>query len=216
MIELRKDLPRLPERMTALPVDARGFPVPWFVEWVNGEPKFQIANSRKWLLAVKGKRCWLCGKSMGAFKAFVIGPMCGVNRVSSEPPSHRDCAEFAVTACPFLTRPTAKRSDRGLDGIETKRPGGMMIERNPGVTLLWITKSYRVFQTGTGPLIEIGDPIECHFYREGREALRAEIDASVSTGLPLLEDMARKQGGAAVIALSRQLQTFHQLLQCVR
>ena len=27
-----------------------------------------------------------------------------MNRTSAEPPSHRDCAEFAVKACPFLTQ----------------------------------------------------------------------------------------------------------------
>ena len=30
-------------------------------------------------------------------RAFVIGPMCAVNRVSAEPPSHLDCAVFSAT-----------------------------------------------------------------------------------------------------------------------
>lgn len=29
---------------------------------------------------------------------FVVGPMCELNRISGEPPSHRECAEFSA-AC---------------------------------------------------------------------------------------------------------------------
>jgi hypothetical protein len=47
--------------------------------------------------------------------------------MSAEPPSHRECAEYAVRACPFLTRPLAVRNERGLDGFE---PAGVMIKRN--------------------------------------------------------------------------------------
>jgi len=107
---MRPDLPPQPERMKGQPEDARGFPVPWFVAWKDGAPIFQAADARKWAKAVKEKRCWLCGKTLGVHHAFVIGPMCGVNRVTAEPPSHRECAEYALKACPFLSRPAAKRT----------------------------------------------------------------------------------------------------------
>ena len=209
---LRSDLPPLPERFKALPVDERGFPVPWFVDWLDGKPVFQAADPRKFQRAIKYKRCWLCGQQLGSILAFVIGPMCGVNRVSSEPPSHRDCAEFAVKACPFLTRPMAKRSMRGMEGMPTKKPAGMMIERNPGVTLLWITKSYTCFRAPGGVLIRVGDPLQCEFYREGRAATREEVEDSVNSGLPLLEEPARQEGNAAVAALGAQVMQFNQLL----
>ena len=213
MTELRSDLPHLPERMKSLPIDSRGFPVPWFVEWIDGEPKFQIADSRKMVRAVKQKLCWLCGKQMGVYSAFVIGPMCGINRVSSEPPSHRECAEFAVRACPFLTRPAAKRSDRGLQGIETKRPAGEMIERNPGVTLLWITKEWKPFRVPNGALFNVGEPHKCYFFREGRKATVDEIQESVVSGLPLLQKAASRDGVAATIALQRQVEAFEKIVE---
>lgn len=212
MPQLRSDLPPLPERFKALPLDERGFPVPWFVDWLDGKPVFQAMDPNKFNKAIKFKRCWLCGQQLGSTYAFVIGPMCGINRVSSEPPSHRDCAEFAVKACPFLTKPMARRSTRGMEDMETKNPAGTMIERNPGVSLVWLTKSYKVFRVHNGVLIRVGEPVGCEFYREGRKATREEIDHSVATGLPLLEGPAQQEGANAVRQLKDQIDVFTRLL----
>lgn len=94
----------LPPRIAKLPTDERGYPVPYFVEWIDGKPDFRVMSSKNLARAVKYRRCWICGEELGRFLCFTIGPMCGVNRISSEPPSHYDCARFAVSACPFLTR----------------------------------------------------------------------------------------------------------------
>ena len=32
--------------------------------------------------SVKEKRCWICGDKRGKYGAFVIGPMCAINRIS--------------------------------------------------------------------------------------------------------------------------------------
>src|ERR1700757_2055277 len=104
---LHPNLPPLPARIQSLPVDARGFPVPWFVEWFHADgtpfeypemsiragdyPDFRVVDSRKFGIAHREKRCWVCGGPRGKYVAFVIGPMCAINRVSSELPSHRDC-----------------------------------------------------------------------------------------------------------------------------
>ena len=80
-----RDIP-LPHRMRKLPISDRGFPVPRFVPWINGQPEFRGFDGEHLSRCVKLKRCWLCGEPLGKFMAFVIGPMCAVNRVSSEPP----------------------------------------------------------------------------------------------------------------------------------
>lgn len=189
---LRPELEELPERMRDLPVD-RGYPAPWFVDWITNEagervPEFRAMDSRKWVRAVKEKLCWVCGNKLGAYLTFTIGPMCGINRISPEPPSHLECAQWSAKNCPFLSRPHMQRRD-----IEEKlcplKPAGNMIERNPGVMLLWTTRSYEVFRAPRGVdgyLIRIGDPVHISFWAEGRTATRAEIDASVESGLPLL------------------------------
>ena len=214
----RNDLPERPRRFMKLPLDERGFPVPWFVAWQDGTPDFRVVRPGGIAIAHKRGLCWLCGEPLGVYNAFVIGPMCGINRVSSEPPSHRDCAEYAVRACPFLTRPLAVRNPRGLE--DAQKPAGFMIERNPGVTLLWVTKSYKPFKVEevpgdparAGVLFRIGDPTEVSFWAKGRKATRAEIDASVSSGLPLLQEPAERQGPDAVRELQRMQSRFDQIL----
>jgi len=58
--ELRRDLPELPKRVAKLPVDDRGYPVPWFVAWINGVPDFRIIKPGAVLEALKYKKCWIC------------------------------------------------------------------------------------------------------------------------------------------------------------
>lgn len=196
MSELRKGLPPVPERMRRLPIDARGYPVPAFVEWIDGVPDFRVMRSDFRVECIARSLCWLCGHELRGRRAFVIGPMCAVNRVSSEPPSHRDCAMFAAMACPFLTLPKAQRREANMPA-GTVEPGGVMLARNPGVTLVWLTRAFSTFRTDTGWLIRLGDPIECLWYAEGREATRAEIMASIDSGMPILESMAEQDGPGA-------------------
>src|SRR3954468_4258359 len=91
----------VPAGLARLPINDKGFPVPWFVPWIEGKPDFRAVDPRRILQAHNEGRCWICGGKFkaGALKIFAIGPMCGVNRVSAEPPSHGQCARFAVVAC---------------------------------------------------------------------------------------------------------------------
>lgn len=203
MNALRPGLPPLPERMRGLPIDARGYPVPRFVEWIDGKPDFRVMSSAHFRDCLKFEWCWLCGEKLGRARAFVIGPMCSVNRVSSEPPSHRECAIFAATACPFLTMPKAVRREANLP--ETGRtPAGCSIARNPGVALVWVTKTGKPFRTSTtaagsrpGILFDVGEPLEVLWLAEGRPATRAEVLASIDSGFPELERIANLDGPAA-------------------
>lgn len=208
--ELRPELTPLPERIERLPVH-RGYPVPWFAVWKDGEPDFRVADGIKWAMAVKGERCWVCGQKLGANLAFVLGPMCGITRSTVEPACHRSCAEWSIQNCPFLTRPHMTRREGGL--AEEAEMRGMPITRNPGVTLLWITHGFEVFQDQNGHgMIRVGEPQEVVFYAEGKIATRAQIDVSIAGGLPSLEDIARQEGAQAMAALSEQTKEFEKLL----
>lgn len=190
-------LPDMPDRVAKLPKDHRGFPVPWFVAYIDGVPDFRVIGERKIIDAHRHKKCWICGEKLGKFMAFVIGPMCAINRVSSEPPSHKDCAEFAAKACPFLTRPKMKRNTKDLPE-EGKCPAGIHLERNPGVTLVWITKDYKPFKAGEGVLFQVGKPEEVIWYAEGRDATHDEVMESIESGYPNLERYAYEDGEVAV------------------
>jgi hypothetical protein len=86
---------------------------------------------------------------------------------------------------------------------EGGKVAGIAIKRNPGVTVLWTTLSYRVWRTPNGlPLFDIGDPEHIEFYAEGRKATREEILASMESGLrDELMPRAMTEGPDAVAAL---------------
>ncbi len=207
---VRSDLEALPLRLRKLPVDARGYPVPWFVAWVDGPdgpetvPEFRAMDGRKWAAAVKQRLCWICGEMLGRWLAFPIGPMCAITRTTAEPPSHLECAEWSVRNCPFLSQPKMVRRDDHLpDGVEA--PAGMAIQRNPGVICIWTTRSYELFDDGRGKsLITIGACERAAWWCEGRAATLAEVEASVAGGLPILMGEAKRDGAFAVAQLGRQ------------
>lgn len=192
----------VPERMQRLPRDPRrGIPVPWFVAWIDGQPDYRVIGPGKLALGIRFGHCWLCGYPIGRNGSFVIGPMCSVTRTNSEPPSHRDCAIYAAVTCPFLTRPAMRRREKGLpeDAVE---PAGVGLRRNPGVVAVWSTRKWSLFSDCRGgTLVKMGDPTEVLWYAEGRAATRAEVEASIESGLPLLE--ADKEGPAAAAELGR-------------
>lgn len=194
-------LPPMPAAVERLPRDARGFPVPWFVAYVDGEPHFPTMDGRKLMRAASGDRCWVCGGLLDRVRAYVIGPMCVVNRTSGEPPSHPECAHFAATACPFLTNPRRRRRPR-IDGqVEA---GGIPVHRNPGVTVVWPTRGTQVRGDRRGGLLfDIGPPRgEVAWYAHGREATRGEAEESLDGGLAVLRDMATREGPAALLELA--------------
>lgn len=207
---LRAALPPLPERMRSLPVDERGYPVPYFVAWVDGKPDHRVMDGAKLGPAIRSQLCWMCGQKLGRFKSFCIGPMCSITRTISEPPSHLECLRFAATACPFMTRPMAKRRDANLPGAAVA-PAGEGLRRNPGAVCIWTTLKFRVFSPpGGGVLFRLGDPEHTEWYAEGRPATRAEVDESIRTGLPLLYGPAQEQdaeqpGAGAVLHLEQRI-----------
>jgi hypothetical protein len=195
MNELRPGLPPLPPKMQGLPIDKRGFPVPAFVAIVNGEPDHRLVEPRAVKTCVEQKRCWICGGPLGVYKSFTVGPMCAINRISAEPPSHLECARYSAMACPFLSRPHAHRRDAGLPD-EHHAPAGGFLKRNPGVSLVWTTRTYKPFRAqrtggGHGLLFDMGPPESMEWYAEGRAATRAEVDEAVASGLPHLIEVAK-------------------------
>ncbi|MCI3277478.1 hypothetical protein [Streptomyces cylindrosporus] len=183
-----------PPRMARLPRDRHGRPIPWFVDYVNGQPDFRLADTRKLHDAIAFRCCWLCGHTLRNFTlgpaatqcAYVVGPMCAVNRVSSEPPAHRDCAIYAALACPFLTTPHMQR--RPIDLPDLVKPDGEMILRNPGVALVWVTNTWRM--VAGHQLFNIGEPATALWFREGRPATRDEALAAIDSGMPILREAA--------------------------
>ncbi|WP_083959019.1 hypothetical protein [Herbidospora mongoliensis] len=167
----------------------------------RGQPDHRIVGPGKLQDAIRFGCCWLCGGPLGSYRAFVIGPMCAVNRVTSEPPSHRDCALYAVRACPFLTTPHMTRREVE-DGVD---PAGVMLRRNPGAAVVWVTRSFERHRIENGLLFQIGNPTETRWFTEGRPAGRNEALAAIDSGPPILRAEAEREGEASV----RELELMH-------
>ena len=63
--------------------------------------------------------------------------------------------------------------------------------------MLWITRQFEVFDDGHGkPLIQMGEPDSVEWWARGKPATRQQGQASIESGLPNLEAIARTQKGA--------------------
>jgi hypothetical protein len=194
------DLTDCPPKVRALPRDSAGHPVPFFVAWVDGKPDFRVVEPERLKACVQRKLCWVCGKLLLGSGAFVIGPMCVVNRNTAEPPCHRACASWSARNCPFLVTPGKERREAYLpDGHAP--PAGLMIVRNPGVACVYVSATWGWYAHEGGVLFDLGQPLDVEWWREGRPATREEVAMSIETGLPALMEVAEEDGPAAKEAL---------------
>jgi hypothetical protein len=166
-------------RMKELPVH-RGYPVPWFVSWMDGKPEFRVADSDKFERALAEKRCWICGNLLDEVATFVAMAPALVFGVVVEPPCHDDCAHFAAKVCPYLALPKAKR--RG-SGLAEEQNLAAIDNSNPGVVMLWSTADWWPQEP---TLIHLGYPTKVEWFREGRAATRDEVNEAIDKGLPNL------------------------------
>lgn len=200
----------LPQRMRRLPRDEHGYPIPWFVATLDdGSRDFRIASADRQHDARRFGLCWVCGSELGRYKAFPVGPMCAVNRVSSEPPCHLECATYSARCCPFLATPQMVRREGGKPDRLIDAAGHAIL-RNPGVTVVWLSLTSRPFRAQVGRpgwLWDIGAPAQVFWYAQGRKATREEILTSIDTGLPALHEACQldRDPAGALAELDRQL-----------
>jgi hypothetical protein len=194
-----------PGPITLLPLDKHGRRIPWFVpEGEDGERDFRLASMDKMTEAVREHLCWICGhpRRHPDGDAYLVGPMCTVNRVSTEPASHRSCAIYAVQACPFMTHPHMRRRETGIVDKLTSKDG---LTHNPGITAIWCTSFASFYTDPTGyPLFELGAPSRVWWWKQGRRATRAEALAGLEFSYPVMRERAQTEGDHAVAELDRR------------
>jgi hypothetical protein len=198
---LRPELPRPPKRVARLPLDKRGYPIPWFAARFDSEPDFRVYDPLKFTRAVRERLCWVCGDRLSAVNYFVISPYDAVHRTSTEPPCHQDCAEFSVKACPFLTRAEVRRRTAGLPD-ESFEAAGVVTERPPGIIVIWATLSYDVVPAPGGVVCALGDTTAVRWFKGGRPATRADVLAVVEAEFPGL-GLGRDEVGAVMRLFDR-------------
>lgn len=164
-----------------------GYIVPWFVSWYVGDrqvnenepgarPSFPTIDIGRLHTCRKFNKCWICGAKLGTYKAFVFGPASAISATSMEPPSHRDCARYAVQVCPHLINENARYTlDRGnyrMKEGEEQMPG--ISPEHPGLIVIYIVKMYgfRMQDRARGlGIFELPfEPESIEFWYEGHKA----------------------------------------------
>lgn len=180
----------MPARITRLPVTESGFPIPWFAAYVKdgkhcapehgGQPDLRYSDERKAALAITQSLCWVCGGKLGTNKAFVIGPLSLISHVTAEPPTHLDCAQFTVRACPFLANPRMRRNKKDQADERVMDPHGTL--DNPGViAIATVRGEYKYFRTNR-VLIRFGEPHNIEWFKDKRKATREEVLHAMQSG----------------------------------
>lgn len=165
MFQLPVDTPKFIKR---LPRDPRGFPVPFFVRQVPGEaPDLRIADTSKKLDCIRYRRCWICGKPLKKMLALVGGPCSFATESYGDPPSHPNCAEFAMKYCPFLNQTTVKYR-MGDEPEGTIAPEGMTLHQ-PNISGLIYFRTPETFRHGDDLLTAPRDVSSVHWYHRGEE-----------------------------------------------
>jgi hypothetical protein len=196
----------VPDRMAHLPTDPlhADLPVPYFVGSVRDEsgtlrPDFRCVAPGARERCDAGALCWICGLPLQGEFASVTGPMCLINRVSSEPVSHFDCASYAVAACPFLATPGRKRREKDLpSGILPPPSPDTHNPRNPGAVLL--------IRMGTRPkpnderLYELRNINGVEFYRAGERIYGLDCLPEFQAGARIIAGQASEYDGPVGLA----------------
>jgi hypothetical protein len=194
-MQIRESLLPLPKELIGRPIDHRGFPVPWFVSEKTPEGLWDFVHihGEKFYQAVKFNKCFVSGEQLGKYAAFVVGPMCTINRIASDPPCKPNVGMWSATHCPFLTNPSAKRpgGDHAFVGSATP---GLPQPGNPGVTAVWITKEW---EYNRDRLFQFGEPDRVLWYTRGRLATVAEAREGFEIGAEKLMKMAVSEGAEA-------------------
>jgi hypothetical protein len=194
----------LPKRVQRLPADRRGFPIPWFVAWRDGEPQFPVIDAAKLRVAWTNEVCWVCGDRLGTVRGWVMGPMSAIEGATPEPPSHYDCARFSVRHCPHLSTPTAKPSTKHGEGAGYATVANVSKVRS-GVTAIWMTRGRGAapFAAGGGVLFGLDGPERLEWYAAGRPASALDVREAIAVVLPTLRRAAERE--RRVAELERRL-----------
>lgn len=158
-----------PIQLAARPQNRQGLPLPWFI--LEEYDNFKKIKTGAVDIAHQTNVCWLCGSPLLGLKAFVCEPIQAITRVTAEPTSHADCAEF-VAKMPYTTQYNS-------------------------ITLVWLVRTYRHVYGPKGSTFELPNPVETLWFKKGQVATRGEVLEALHKDLPFLELTARLAGPEA-------------------
>jgi hypothetical protein len=163
----------IPSRLARRPLDPRGFVIPYsqFID-ADGKPNFRIMDDGRVRECLRRRLCSLCGEPMGRHIFFIGGPLCVANGMFHDPAMHKECAEYALQACPHLAR------SKGRYGpVPDSIPGGARLivgvmgsDQKAERFAIMHTSDYSATRTADGmPLIIAKRPwLDVAYWRDGQ------------------------------------------------
>lgn len=140
----------IPKELSHLKIDSRGYPIPYFVTWINGKPEFRFLDHHRLEMIIDRKVCHICGKKLpDNLFYFIAGPLGLKNRISTDAGMHLVCAEFSLRACPHLFLQKAERRDN--DPIAKQfgmKDPNQILEKPDTLYLVKTDKIKRIFENG--------------------------------------------------------------------
>lgn len=129
-----KQIP-IPKRMENLPIDIRGFPIPYTVHIdPAGKTDFSKIDVEKHAKCIIDKTCTICGQSLGTDMWFVAGWKVALNPNGAfvDGALHKQCGVYALKVCPYLAVPSYVK--QSVNEIPDNAKGVLMLK---GKSTMW-------------------------------------------------------------------------------
>jgi len=159
----------IPAFLSHLKVTDKGYPIPYFVAYVDGKPDFRLLDPQKQVRCADMFLCGICGKKL--FKKayyFISGPQGYTNKISTDPAMHRECAEYSLNACPHLHIQKTVRREKGLERLHEEQ-SDWMADKPETMLLVKCDKYKRIMPDKPGLWLISFRPIsyETYVYENG-------------------------------------------------
>lgn len=190
--------PTPPTRLASRPRDEHGRIIPFYAVGHSEDP--QVVRTVAARAAHEARRCFTCGHPLGAFSALTLTPAALITRATTEPPSHRKCAEYDVMGWMSVNHPAMHR--QGFTVVEPDdetapddEAGPVMPQPGEGVVALFMTQEWSR-QRGRD-MYSFRAEFAVTWWTHGRPATYPEALAGLVSGLEILRAKADKDGDPA-------------------
>lgn len=172
---------KIPPIMQKLPLDARGYPIPYVVLYDDkGCPHFKINDDKKVKECADKNLCTVCGTKMDRTSMWLIGGPGSAfhpRGMFVETPVHRDCGLYSLQTCPYLRHNTYNKKAIHIKDGSFSKPMAfldptMSQERLPFFVFVKIS-GYQIFwrDIGNGMMAKSIKPMKPYkvieFWQEG-------------------------------------------------
>lgn len=168
-----KDLKSIavPDCMSHLPRDARGYPIPFTVAvGSDGKPDFRVIDLVKWGECVVYQKCGITGLPLkqSEFIAFVGGPLSITHRAFTDAGMLPEAARYALQVCPFLAAPkfAYAKAVPQVKGSSTRHIEGTSVVR-PEIFGMGLAREYTLARNGPEIIIVSGVFDRVEYWKDG-------------------------------------------------